>query len=163
MRDPSLATLAFGMLCFGTMAGAHAESQIERGHYLITIMDCSGCHTNGSLIGKPDAAQYLAGADIGWAIPGLGVVYPRNITPDKETGIGNWSSDDIVKLLRTGVRPDGREVAGIMNWRSYGQMSDADVHAVAAYLRSIPPVSHTVSGPTPLDAVKTPYFTVARP
>src|SRR5205809_670096 len=75
--------LAAAMILAGTGVGARAETQVERGRYLVAIMDCGGCHTNGALLGKPDPAQYLAGADIGWGIPGLGVVYPRNITPDK--------------------------------------------------------------------------------
>ncbi len=156
-------SVVVALVACGGVSAAHGETQVERGHYLVNIMDCGGCHTNGALLGKPDPAQYLAGADIGWGIPGLGVVYPRNITPDTATGIGSWSNGDIVKLLRTGVRPDGREVAGIMNWRAYKTLSDADVSAVAAYLKSIPPVGHTVAGPTPLAEVKTPYFTVAKP
>ena len=91
------------------------------------------------------------------------MIYPRNITPHTSTGIGAWSNDDIVKLLRTGVRPDGREVAPIMNWRAYGQMSDYDIRAVAAYLKSLPPVDHAVPDPTAMAAVKTPYITVATP
>jgi mono/diheme cytochrome c family protein len=143
--------------------GARAETPAERGKYLAGIMDCGGCHTTGALVGKPELTGYLAGADIGWAMPGIGVVYPRNITPDKATGIGTWSTDDIIKLLRTGARPDGREVAPIMNWRSYRTLTDIDIHALAAYLKSIPAVAHATLGPTALKDVRTPYFTVAAP
>lgn len=143
--------------------GAHAETALERGAYLATIMDCGGCHTTGNLIGQPDPAGYLAGSDIGWLIPGLGVFYPSNLTPDRETGIGSWSTADIVKLLRTGVTPEGRIVAPMMPWRSYAKATDADLEALAAYLKTVPAVNHRVLEPTSLEAVKTPYLTVAAP
>ena len=161
LRGVAAATTAAIVLSFAS--GASAESQIERGQYLVAIMDCAGCHTTGALGGRAEPDHYLAGGNIGWAIPGFGVVYPRNITPDKTTGIGTWSGDDIAKLLRTGVRPDGREVAPIMHWDAYGHMTDSDLAAVVAYLKSVPAVEHATLDPTPLDVVKTPYFTVAKP
>lgn len=144
-----------------TIDAARAETQLERGHYLAVIMDCGGCHTTGALIGKPEPGHMLAGSTVGWAIPGLGVVYPRNITPDKVSGIGTWSSADIVRLLRTGARPDGREIAGPMPWRAYAALTDADMAALVAYLQSVPAVDHPTPGPTPMAEVKGPYFTVA--
>ena len=87
-----------------------AETSLERGRYLVTLMDCSGCHTTGSLMGRPDPARYLGGSEVGWFLPTLGVFYPSNLTPDGATGIGSWTKQDIVKLLRTGRnprRPDG--------------------------------------------------------
>jgi mono/diheme cytochrome c family protein len=71
-------------------AGARAEeAQIERGKYLVAVVSCGDCHTNGSLMGKPDMAHFLGGSDIGFAIPGLGYFYGPNLTPDPETGLGN--------------------------------------------------------------------------
>ena len=84
-------------------------------------MDCVGCHTGGALAGAPDPKLRLAGSDIGFGAPGLGVFYPPNLTPDQETGLGAWSEADIVKALRTGERPDGRELAPMMPWRSYAE------------------------------------------
>ena len=136
-----------------------AETQLERGKYLATVIDCGGCHTTGSFIGKPDPAKYLAGSDQGWAIP-TGVYWPANITPDKETGIGEWSKADIVKLLRTGVDPTGREVAPIMPWRSYRALTDDDMDALATFLQSIPAVSHKVPGPTAAQDVTDPVYTI---
>ena len=110
-------------------------------------------------VGKPDPAGYLAGSDQGWAVP-MGVFWPSNITADPETGIGKWSEADIVKLLRTGMTPEGREVAPMMPWRAYKTLTDADVHALAAFIRSVPAVKHAVPGPSKAEDGKTPVLTV---
>jgi mono/diheme cytochrome c family protein len=117
-----------------------AETEVERGEYLARIMDCGGCHTGGALIGNPDPAHHLAGSDVGFAVPDLGIFYPPNLTPDPETGLGNWSAADIITAVRTGVRPDGRELAPVMPWHSYGALKDEDAAALVAYLKSLPPV-----------------------
>ncbi len=140
-----------------------AETQVERGQYLATIMDCGGCHTTGSFAGKPDPAKYLAGSDFGWFLPGAGVFYPSNLTPDPETGIGTWSEAEIVKAVKTGVIPGGRVLMPIMPWHAYGQATDADLLALAKFLKTLPAVHHEVPGPTALKDVKTPYLTVAPP
>ena len=89
---------------------ALADSVVERGEYLTSIMDCTGCHTPGALAGNPDLQRYLAGSGIGFEMPGFGVFFPPNLTPDMETGIGKWSEDEIMMAVRGGVRPDGREL-----------------------------------------------------
>jgi mono/diheme cytochrome c family protein len=136
----------------------------SRGEYLARIMDCSGCHTSGALAGRPDPALALAGSDIGFGIPGLGVFYPPNLTPDPETGLGGWSEADIARAVRTGVRPDGRELAPAMPWRAYAALSDEDAAALAAYLKGLKPVRHAVP-PTagPSEKPPAPYLTVAAP
>jgi mono/diheme cytochrome c family protein len=145
-------------------ANARADSMVARGRYLVGIMDCTGCHSTGALTGKPEAAKFLAGSDVGFQIPGLGIFYPPNLTPDAQTGLGNWSEQDIATALRTGVRPDGRELAPAMPWRSYASLSDADVQAVAAYLKTLPAVSHAVPPLTGAsEEPPAPYFTVVMP
>ena len=126
---------------------AHAESQIDRGKYLVVLAGCNDCHTPGFFLGKPDMARYLGGSDVGFEIPGLGVFNGRNITPDKETGIGGWSDEQIAAAITTGKRPDGRLLAPIMNYASFSYLTKEDVAAVIAYLRSIPPVKNQVPGP----------------
>jgi mono/diheme cytochrome c family protein len=158
--------LALTMLTAAILAAAaaRAESPAEHGKYLVSIMDCTGCHTSGALAGQPDPAHFLAGSDIGFQIPGLGIFYPPNLTSDRKTGLGEWTEQDIVNVLRTGVRPDGRELAPAMPWRSYSNLTDEDVQAVAAYLKSLPAVDHAVPPPTgPSEKAPGPYFTVAMP
>jgi hypothetical protein len=141
------------------VAGAAAP----RGEYLARIMDCGGCHTTGVFLGEPDPARYLGGSEVGFLIPGLGIFYPPNLTPD-ETGLGAWSEDDIIRAVRTGVRPDGRELAPAMPWHSYAALTDEDAMALATFLKSLPPVQNKVPGPFgPGEEAGAPYLTVAMP
>jgi mono/diheme cytochrome c family protein len=127
-------------------AGA-ADPLVERGRYLVNFGGCFDCHTPGYFFGKPDMARYLGGSDVGFEIPGLGVFVGPNLTPDKETGLGTWTSEQIVTALQTGVRPDGRILAPIMPWRSFAKLTRDDAMAIAAFLKSLPPLKHKVPGP----------------
>jgi hypothetical protein len=80
-------------------------------------------------------------------IPGLGVFYGPNLTPDKETGLGTWSEADIVKAIQTGVRPDGRGLVPIMPWPAFAKLTKSDAESIAAYLKSLPVVRNQVPGP----------------
>ena len=125
-----------------TTAAAHPTDPVARGRYLVTIMSCNDCHTPGYLYGAPDTSRRLSGSDLGWAGP-WGVVRARNLTPDVETGIGSWSSEQIVHALRTGNTPDGSQLAPIMPWMNYTDILDQDdAMAIAAYLKSLPPIKH---------------------
>lgn len=130
-----------------TVAGDVAGSESERGNYLVTVAGCGDCHTPGHFFGKPDPARLLAGSDVGFEIPGLGVFHGPNLTPDRETGLGSWTDEQIAAAMQTGVRPDGRGLAPIMPWRAYASLSQADTRAIVAYLRSLPAVSNKVPGP----------------
>jgi mono/diheme cytochrome c family protein len=113
-RSIGIALLALAALgVFGAKARA-GEAEIERGKYLVAVISCGDCHTNGSLIGKPDMAHLLGGSDIGFAIPRLGYFYGPNLTPDPETGLGSWSTAQIVMAITRGERPDGRILAPVM-------------------------------------------------
>jgi mono/diheme cytochrome c family protein len=156
--------VALPLLGFSFAAVAVSESRIKRGEYLATIMDCGGCHTTGALIGKPDPERYLAGSQVGFQIPGLGIFYPPNLTPDRETGLGAWSEADIVKAVRTGVRPDGRQLVPVMPYPHYRKLTDADAYALAAYLKSVKPIRH--QAPMMIGATEkpvAPYLTVITP
>jgi mono/diheme cytochrome c family protein len=153
MREKELVRIgvAFAIVCATSIAGnpsiAVSDPLIERGEYLASIMDCTGCHTAGALAGAPDPERYLAGSDIGFQIPGLGVFYPPNLTPDAETGLGKWSEDEIMLAVRGGLRPDGRELVPIMPWPSYSALTDEDAQALVAYLKSLPPMKFQSPGP----------------
>jgi mono/diheme cytochrome c family protein len=128
-------------------SGALAQDQIARGKYLTAFGGCNDCHTPGYFFGKPDDRRHLGGSEVGFEIPGLGVFHGPNLTPDKETGLGNWSNDEIVAALQTGVRPDKRILAPIMPWKAFAQLTKEDAMAIAVYLKSIPAVSNKVPGP----------------
>ena len=123
------------------------EAEVERGEYLVTIGGCNDCHTPGYFFGKPDMSRFLGGSDVGFEIPGLGVFVGPNITPDKETGIGSWSGEEIVAAIQTGVRPDGRTLAPIMPWHAFAHLTENDATAISAFLQSLEPVSNKVPGP----------------
>ncbi len=125
---------------------AAADPQIARGKYLVTIVGCNDCHTPGGLMGKPDMKQVLGGSDVGFAMPN-GVFVAPNLTPDKETGLGKWTTEQIVTAITNGERPDKRMLAPIMPYDELSSLTRADALAIVAYLRSLPPVSHKVPGP----------------
>ena len=123
------------------------DSKIDRGKYLVTFGGCNDCHTPGYFFGKPDMNKYLGGSEVTFEIPGLGAFAGRNITPDKETGIGNWTPEQIVTAIQQGKRPDGRTLAPIMPYHAFTYLSKDDALAIAAYLQTIPPVKNAVAGP----------------
>jgi mono/diheme cytochrome c family protein len=137
----ALATAAF------SLPAKADEAEIARGKYLVTIAGCNDCHTPGYFFGQPDMARFLGGSEVAFEIPGLGAFVGPNITPDAATGIGNWSTDEIVTALQTGMRPDGRQLAPIMPWHAFANLTKDDVTAIAAFLKSIPPVDNKVPGP----------------
>jgi mono/diheme cytochrome c family protein len=155
-------TLALGLVLLVSSTSA-AQSLVERGRYLVTIMDCGGCHTPGALAGKPDGARALAGSDIGFGGP-FGVVYPKNLTPDAETGLGRWTEAEIDRAVRRGLSRDGRPLVPIMPWPSYGVLSDADATALTAYLKSLPPIRFSVPADTkPGERPRAPYLMLVEP
>jgi len=109
---------------------AHA-SLVERGEYLAKAADCMVCHTTAG--GK----EYAGG--LGFKLP-FGTLYSTNITPDKETGIGNYSDQDFLNAVHSGKRRDGARLYPAMPYTSYAYISDADALAIKAYLFSLAPV-----------------------
>jgi mono/diheme cytochrome c family protein len=156
---------------------AAARTEIERGKYLVTIGGCNDCHTAKKMGPKgpePDESKLLAGhlADEklppppkpsgGWIVVTTGsltawsgpwgMTYAANLTPDKDTGLGNWTEKQFKQALKTGKHLGGegsREILPPMPWFNYAMMTDADFKAVFAYLRSIPAVSNAVPPPVP--------------
>ena len=118
----------------------------ERGRYVLMTSDCTGCHvTPGPQGPMPD--MYLAGGRR-FVTAAHGTVVSRNLTPDKETGLASRTDDDVKRVLRSGVYPDGRVISHTaMPWAQFSNWSDEDLHAVVVYLRHIKPVRHEIPPP----------------
>jgi len=123
---------------------------VQRGRYLVNLLGCASCHTDGALLGAPEAARALAGSRVGIAISDPlrvrypAVVYPPNLTPDPEHGIGGWSEGDIAQLLRQGMGRHGSRALPVMPWQSYARLQDDDALAIARYLKRLAPNPHRV-------------------
>jgi mono/diheme cytochrome c family protein len=120
----------------GVPASLAKASLIERGRYLAQAADCMACHTSQ---GGKDFAGGLA-----IRLP-FGALYSTNITPDKETGIGNYSDQDFLNAVHRGIRRDGARLYPAMPFTSYTYMTDADALAIKAYLFSLPAVRAVAS------------------
>jgi len=139
----------------GDAARAAERAEIERGAYLVAIGICESCHTPKDADGRSITGKHLAG---GHRVGGL---LSSNLTPDLETGLGGWTDEQIIASIRNGVRADGAPVRPPMGVFFYRDLSDEDMRAIVAYLRSVPPVKNAVEraparGPIPsYEAVKT--------
>jgi len=148
-----------------------AADVIARGRYLVTIAACNDCHTPfkiGPQGPQPDMTRMLSGHPAGahlspppkleggdWVFVGSGtntafagpwgVSYAPNLTPDETSGLGAWTEETFVQAMRTGRHwGRSRPIMPPMPWASYGHMTDEDLRAVFAYLRSIPPIHNLV-------------------
>jgi cytochrome c553 len=148
-------------------------AQIARGKYLVDIMGCHDCHTptkmgpkgpqwdmTRALSGHPEdhvmppapAAQgpwiaSIADTFTAFASPG-GTVFTRNLTPDKETGLGDWTVEEFIATMKTGLeRGKGRPVLPPMPVQNLRNLSDTDIRALFAYLQSIPAIKNRTPQP----------------
>ncbi len=145
-----LAIAALGAaLCLGPTSRDAAATEaagtlIERGRYLVeAVMQCGSCHDTPRLDGRADPAARQAGGRV-FANVGLRAVTP-NITPDVETGIGAWTDAQFADAMRNGRRPDGSLIGPPMPVEAYRGISDRDLAAMWAYLRTVPPVRNAVT------------------
>jgi mono/diheme cytochrome c family protein len=128
---------------------ASAETSIERGEYLTNILGCGGCHTEGALLGNP-TGQWLAGSRIGIAYTedlddiSPGIVFPGNLTADKETGLGRWSKNEIKTFLLTGMDHYGKQATTVMPWPNYAYLSNQDLDDIAAFLKQLAPIEQAI-------------------
>jgi hypothetical protein len=152
---------------------AASAATVARGKYLVDIGGCHDCHTPhkmGPDGPEPDMSLMLSGhpsdmtlppppqmsgpwmfAGIGpftaWAGP-WGISYTKNLTPDKETGLGTWTEQQFMDTLRNGREQGrGRQLLPPMPWQAYRNMTDADLKALFAYLKSIPAIKNKVPDP----------------
>jgi len=115
-----------------------ARAMVARGGYLYRVASCAFCH-------NPDGS---GGAKISWRP--FGTLWTRNITPDRETGIGGWSDAAIMRAIRSGITPAGRPLHWQgMIWDHASNWDEEDVRSVVAYLRRIPAVHHAIPSARP--------------
>lgn len=170
---PAILFAAVGVtLLIGSAPRTPVETQVQRGEYLVKFGDCATCHTPikfGPTGPAPDEARFLSGhpeaaqlpppdlkpgpwfaATAGmtaWAGP-WGISYAANITPDTNTGIGIWSDEMFLNAMRTGKHMGaGRPVLPPMPWQAIGTLSDSDLKAIFAYLKTVRPISNHVPEP----------------
>lgn len=156
-------------------AKAAATGDAKRGEYLVKSVGCGDCHTPmklGANGPEPDASRLLSGHPAGMQLPPAppasgpwiasvaatmtawagpwGTSYTANLTPDVETGLGKWTEQQFVETLRTGRHLGrGREILPPMPWPALRNMTDEDLKAIYAYLRTIPVVKNRVPDPLP--------------
>jgi mono/diheme cytochrome c family protein len=143
MIRTGLLALVFGAALIGT---ANAQSDlVKRGDYLVNgLLTCGNCHTPKGPTG--DIMEKAFSGGLSWDEPPFKVT-ASNITQDKETGIGSWTDAQIKTALRKGVRPNGTPLAMIMPSDFYEIMTERDLNAVVAYLRTLKPIKNKVPDP----------------
>lgn len=110
---------------------AMAQSRAEYGRYLAVAADCVACHTAAG------GAPYAGGRPI--ETP-FGVIYSRNLTPDKDTGLGNWSYDDFYRALHEGKSKDGSHLYPAFPFTYFTHINRGDADAIKDYLDTLEPV-----------------------
>lgn len=151
-----------------------SKDSIARGKYLVTYGGCNDCHTPLMMTDKgpaPDMSRMFSGhpADVKLPPPGLkdgpwfaatagmtawagpwGISFASNLTPDNETGIGIWTEEMFIKAMRTGKHMgEGRDILPPMPWRSVAALTDEDLKAIFAYLKSVPSIRNQAPQPIP--------------
>ncbi|WP_035914944.1 c-type cytochrome [Legionella lansingensis] len=116
-----------------TPAKGMSPELVKRGEYLAKMGDCIACHTNV----KGGTPAFAGGLPINTP---FGTFYSPNITPDKETGIGNWTEKDFIRAMKEGRDPEGRNYFPVFPYVYFAKMTDDDARALYAYFMSIPPV-----------------------
>lgn len=115
---------------------AEQMSEIRRGEYLVKAGDCISCHTNT----PQNGAVFSGGLPI--KTP-FGTIFSPNITPDKKTGIGNWSLEEFTQAMQQGIAPDGHYYYPAFPYLYFQKITSADLKAIKVYLDNIPPIQST--------------------
>jgi mono/diheme cytochrome c family protein len=159
-----------------TVAPAASDrAKIARGQFIVTLGGCHDCHTPkkmGPHGPEPDLTRALSGHPEGAALPPppqangpwiastnvdltawsgpWGISYAFNLTPDENTGIGSWSEETFVRAIQTGRHMGvSRPILPPMPWQNFAQLSEDDLKALYAYLRTLAPIKNRVPLPTP--------------
>lgn len=137
-----LVTLMLLVATLGIVSQGQADTAVARGQYLVEVLGaCGNCHTPRAAQGENRALHLGGGFRIAEA---FGVAIVPNITPDQETGLGTWTDEEIIRAIREGKGKDGRTLGPPMPYDMYRRISDTDVKAIVAYLRTVPAVRHAV-------------------
>lgn len=165
--------LSFALPATIPVHGQGEQDAVKRGQYLVTIIGCAGCHgdpkiiNDPKLIGKPEWLNVALSGGQAFDLGPVGTFYGANLTGDPDTGLGKWTAAQIVTALRNGVGIDGKVLAPVMPSSAFNGMTDDDVNAIAAYLKTLAPVNNKVPDnkpgpvynflkPLPVIAVKVP-------
>jgi mono/diheme cytochrome c family protein len=157
------------------------KEMVARGKYLVDFGGCNNCHSPKiftNLGPVPDNARLLSGHPANDKIDTLGTIvknsrwiysnmsgtawvgpwgasFAANLTPDKSTGLGNWTEEVFIKTFWTGKQMGiGRNLLPPMPWQAVGQLKDEDLKSIFAYLKSIPPVKNRVPDPIPPNMIQ---------
>jgi mono/diheme cytochrome c family protein len=171
-----LIAVGLGSLAFNQQPQRKNADMIARGKYLVTVGGCNDCHSPKVFTAMgpvPDSTRLLSGHPVtatlaeipqnvlgpdkwgaltsgqftAWAGP-WGVSFARNLTPDTATGLGSWTPEMFIKAMRTGKSMgEGRDILPPMPWPNFAQMTDQDLRAIFAYLRSLKPIENAVPDP----------------
>jgi mono/diheme cytochrome c family protein len=138
MRGSALRWGAIAVLvCLPGIARAQGGELVTRGRYVFAAAAGCGCHTEA---GKAEPGKTLNAGGRRYDGP-FGTVYSSNITPDKDTGIGAWTDEQIIAATRLGRRPNGERLIPVHPYPVFNGMAETDLRALVAYLRSVLPVS----------------------
>jgi hypothetical protein len=125
-----------------------SPARVERGKYLVSSgrVACVLCHSPMDLSGgglKVKDGAELSGRN--WAVDGVPFVTAQNLTPDPETGIGNFTDDELARAIREGIGRDGRALFPIMPYPAMHAMPDEDLASIVVYLRSLKPIRNPLT------------------
>ena len=127
-----------------TVAYERTPARLARGEYLVEhVTDCMGCHAGHDWTAHdaPIRPNTLgAGQDMNVFKGFPGKIYAPNLTPDRKTGVGGWSDDQLARAIREGIGRDGRALFPFMPYQDFRVLSDEDLASIIVYLRSLPPV-----------------------
>ena len=121
---------------------------VRRGEYLVNTLACPACHTPADSEKRPLPGMRLAGG-LRMHLEPFGTYPTGNLTSDKETGLGNWTDDEIKRVITKGTLRDGTRLLPFpMDWPAFSTMKESDINAIVSYLRTVPPVRNKVPRPT---------------
>ena len=174
----SLALAVLALSCAAVAQPRPTRAELRRGEYLVKYGGCNDCHSPKNMTPQgpvPDPARLLSGYTGNGQLPALpagalgpnawgavttndltawvgpwGTSFGANLTPDPETGLGKWTVDDFIRTMRTGKHlGTGRPILPPMPWYDVAVLTDADLRAVFAYLRTLKPIRNPVPAPLP--------------